>query len=186
MIQVPNGLLYVSITGNIAAGDSLTGAVLRFNPRTGKFVDVFTSNSAAGCATHLHRPEGLTFGPDGNLYITAFRANGNDTDKILIFDGKTGACRDQIDLDVVNGPRATPQAILFGPNGRLFVPMNNILSNPDVINNEFDGEVRRYNVQTKIYDVFVKSAQNGGPLIQPWYLTFGKTSSRNLAYGDED
>src|SRR5262249_25652399 len=70
----PDDFLYVSVVGNLPKGDGLTGYVLRFDPHTGSFVDVFTSNLAAGCAAHLHRPEGLVFGPDRRLYVTAFQA----------------------------------------------------------------------------------------------------------------
>ena len=64
------------------------------------------------------------FGPDGRLYVTAFRADKNDTDKILIFDS-AGVCVDKIDLDQVDEdpeadqPRAFAQALLFGPGGSL-------------------------------------------------------------------
>src|SRR5437763_2845393 len=79
LVLGPDDLLYVSASGNLAAGDELTGYVLRFHPHTGRFVDVFISNPAnhppADRTHHLHRPEGLVFGPDGNLYITAFRAH---------------------------------------------------------------------------------------------------------------
>jgi len=173
IVRGPDDLLYVSVIGDLSANDVLTGYVLRFNPQNGKFVDVFTSHLAS-CATnpstHLHRPEGLVFGPDEKLYVTSFRADANDTDKVLILNGKTGKCLDEIDLDQVGGPRAFAQAILFGPNGRLFVPINNT------------GEVRRYNVKTKTFNVFVPSAASSGPLQQPWYLTFGETDPRTLEY----
>lgn len=125
----PDGLIYVSITGDLDAGDVLTGYVLRFDLHTGNFVDVFTSNLAGDCAVHLHRPEGLVFGPDEKLYVTSFRADDSDTDKILIFDGETGECLDQIDLappesQVGADGRAFAQALLFGPGGDLFVPIN--------------------------------------------------------------
>ena len=110
------------------------------------------------------------FGPDERLYVTAFRGNPpapntTDTDKILIFDG-TGACVDQIDLDQSNQPRAFAQAILFGPGGFLFVPINNT------------GEVRRYDVVSGGFDIFATSAHLG----EPWYLTFGKTDPATLDY----
>jgi len=145
--------------------------VLRFDPHTGSFVDVFTSNQAAGCAAHLHRPEGLVFGPDGDLCITAFRANASDTDKILIFDGITGACLNKIDLDQVGQPRAFAQALLFGPEGFLFVPINNT------------GAVRRYDVTDSSFP-FTNFVSPGGPLGQPWFLTFGVTNPKTLGYGD--
>lgn len=73
---------------------------------------------------------------------------------------------DQINLDEVGQPRTFAQALLFGPNGRLFVPITNT------------GEVRRYNVATKAFDVFIPV----GTLVQPWYLTFRSTDPRTLEY----
>lgn len=176
----PDGKLYVSVAGvldpSLAGFDPLGGYVLRFNAKTGKFIDVFASHqpTADDCSKHLHRPEGLVFGPDEKLYVSSFRADPSDADKILIFDGETGQCLDQIDLyDVQLGePRAFAQALIFGPKGRLFVPINNT------------AEVRRYNVKTKTFDIFVRSAANGGPLLNPWYLTFGETDPSTLEYHD--
>lgn len=161
----PDGLLYVSVFNPF---DPLNGWVLRFNPETGAFLDVFVESNGVN---NLHRPEGLVFGPDGNLYVTSFRADENDTDKILIFDGETGAFLDKIDLDTVGGPRSFAMAILFGPNGKLFVPISG--GGPDA------GSVRRYDVETKAFDVFVPA---GGPLGAPWYLTFGNTDPATLSY----
>lgn len=186
IVQGPDGLIYVSVFTQPGDGDGLKGYVLRFN-RHGKFVDEFPSHTAAGCAVHLHRPEGLVFGPDEKLYITAFRANPSDNDKILVFDIKKGECVDKIDLAQptmdaagVDHPenRAYGQALLFGPNGRLFVPITG--GAPYV----HSGEVRSYNVKNKTYKVIIPAFINNGPLEYPWYLTFGKTDPRTLEYND--
>lgn len=176
LVRGPDGLIYVSITGDQNSGDTLTGKVLRFNPRTGKLVDVFASNEGSGCSQYLHRPEGLVFGPDKRLYVTAFRANGNDTDKVLVF-GRNGRCLDQIDLDKIGEPRSYGQALLFGPKGRLFIPITT-QGVPD------SGMVRRYNVKTKHFDVFIPAKSSGGPIGFPFYLTFRKTDPRTLEYDD--
>ncbi|MGG0658650.1 hypothetical protein [Rummeliibacillus pycnus] len=169
----PDGSLYVSVRN---LPDPVGGSVLRFNPRTGKFLGVFIESNAVN---DLNRPEGLVFGPDGNLYITSFRKDVKDTDKILIFDGKTGKFLNKIDLDVVGQPRAFAQALLFGPDGKLFVPIQG--DGPD------SGSVRRYNVHHhKItFDVFVPPSLGGGPLGEPWYLTFGNTNPATLVYQHE-
>jgi hypothetical protein len=78
----------------------------------------------------------------------------------------------RIDLDLVGQPRAFAQALLFGPEGFLFVPISG--NGPDT------GAVRRYNVDTKIFNLFVPP---GGPLKSPQYLTFGNTDPGTLAYG---
>lgn len=174
----PDGLLYVSVTDDLDPGSAnvnlLAGWVLRFDPSdNGSFVDVFASYTDRDCAAQLHRPEGLVFGPDGKLYITAFRANAGDTDKILVFD-QSGACVSSIELDAVGQPRAFAQALLFGPGGDLFVPISG--GGPDT------GAIRRYNVVTKEFINFVRPAAAGGPLGQGWYLTFGQTDPATLAY----
>ena len=132
------------------------------------------------CGVGLNRPQGLVFGSDGNLYVTSFRDNlqqatpGN-TDAIRIYSGKTGKFLGKIDLDDPpsnGGVRAFAQALLFGPRGKLFVPI--------LGNGPSTGEVRRYDVRTKLFDVFVPASANGGPLVAPWFLTFGKTLPRLL------
>ena len=176
----PDGLIYVSATGNLPGGDLLSAYILRFNPISGKFMGSVVSCDDGNpcltdCARDFHRPEGLVFGPDNRLYVTSFRASAEDTDKVLVFDRKTGKCLDEIDLDQVGEPRAFAQALLFGPGGRLFVPITG--NGPDT------GQVRRYDVGTKQFDVFVPASAAPGPLEAPWYLSFGETDPRTLKYG---
>ncbi len=95
------------------------GHVLRFNP-DGSFKNVFISDN--GGVGNLNRPEGLVFDPDGNLYITSFPADTTDTDSIRIYSANGDFLR-KIDLDIVGQPRAYAQAIIFGPNRHLFVPI---------------------------------------------------------------
>jgi hypothetical protein len=113
------------------------------------------------------------FGPAGNLYITSFRANANDNDKILVFNGTTGAflATKTIVLDQVGQPRAFAMALLFGPGGFLYVPISG--NGPHTT-----GEVRRYDVINGGFDIFATSAHLG----EPWYLTFGKTDPATLDY----
>ena len=98
------------------------------------------------CNCNLARPEGLVFGPRGKLHVMSFRKSENGTDKILIFNAKTGAYQDKIELSQPGQPRAFAQAILFGPDDKLFVPISG--DGPDT------GSVRRYDVKTKLFDVF--------------------------------
>ena len=91
----PDGYLYVS---SFDTTNSLVGYVLRFNPDTGASTIVAANNgdgiAQPGEIQDLHRPEGLVFGPDGNLYVTSFRANAADTDKILVLNSSDGRlCR---------------------------------------------------------------------------------------------
>jgi hypothetical protein len=180
----PDGLLYVSNFPNLQTQTG--GQILRFY-RTGGFKDIFVTSSGGptcSCTNELNRPEGLVFGPDGNLYITSFRASDSDTDKILVFQGphsrRPGAYVNHIVLDAPTpgqaGPRSFAQALLFGPGGRLFVPITG--NGPDT------GSVRSYDVSadTFTYSVVVPSHADGGPLESGWYLTFGSTDPATLAY----
>jgi hypothetical protein len=163
----PDGLVYASVRNIAPTG----GEIMRWDPVTGNFLGSFVTGDATN---DLNRPEGIAFGPDGNLYVASFRADALDTDKVEEFSGTTGAYLGKIDLDQVGQPRAFAQALLFGPGGKLFVPITG--NGPDT------GAVRRYDVSTKTFDVFISSSDSGGPLGQPWYLTLGHTDPATLAY----
>jgi hypothetical protein len=184
IVMGADGLLYVSNFPhpNEAPNLRVGGQVLRFDPKALTFKDVFMTT--VGGPGELNRPEGLVFGPDGRLYVTSASADPapsdptdttiSDTDKILILNGRSGQRVDHIDLDSVGtslGDRAFAQALLFGLNGGLFVPING--------NGSHTGEVRRYDLRTKNFDAFVAARSALGV---PFYLTFGNTNSATLAY----
>jgi hypothetical protein len=167
----PDGNLYVSVR-NIPS--SLGGRVFRFKP-DGSFDKIFIADKGGIGNLHLNSPGGLVFGPDGNLYITSGRADPNnsdpislnDTDSIRIYSANGQFLR-KIELDpTVGQPRAHAIALVFGPRGSLFVPIMET------------GEVRQYNADTGKYKSFIPA---GGELGNPWFLIFGKTNSKTLAY----
>jgi hypothetical protein len=168
----PDGRLYLSLFSE--KDFQHLGWILSYDLKSGGVMPVASHDPPAGssdCRLDLHRPEGLTFGPDGRLYVTSFRANPNDIDRILVFDPATGACTSEIDLDQPNQPRAYAQYILFGPGGHLFVPITGDPPNA--------GAVRQYAVSTKSFTNLVAP---GGPLGSGWGLTFGQTNPTTLAY----
>ncbi|WP_410481411.1 hypothetical protein ACJ70E_03705 [Pseudomonas plecoglossicida] len=160
----PDGVLYVAVQN--FRSDGLGGQIMRF-AADGKFLGAFISDK--GGVGQLNRPEGLVFGPDGRLYVTSFRADANDRDSIRIYD-QAGKFVDKINLSELGKERAFAQALLFGPDKKLFVPITNT------------GEVRRYDVVTKQYLMLVPPAKSGGQLREPWYLTFGSTDAKTLSY----
>jgi sugar lactone lactonase YvrE len=178
----PDGLLYVSARACPVSSnphDPLVGYVLRFDPRTNAFVDVFASDATV---PDLHRPEGLVFDSKGNLWVTSFRAGPTDTDKILKLDGKTGRLLDKLELDVAGAPRSFAEAIIFGPSGYLYIPITgspNTGSDPTTT-----GEVRRCNTTTTPVhcNVIVPANSKGGPLQSPWYLIFRNSDPATLSY----
>jgi hypothetical protein len=160
----PDGLLYVSARD--FKGIGIGGTVLRYSA-DGKAEVLIDDKGGPG---RLNRPDGLVFGPDGRLYITSFRADLTDTDSIRIYES-TGEFVSKIDLyDVATQDRAYAQALLFGPGGKLYVPISNT------------GDVRRYNTPTTgDFSVLVPS---GGHLGNPWYMTFGHTNPSTLTYDE--
>jgi DNA-binding beta-propeller fold protein YncE len=168
----PDGRLYLALFSE--KDFQHLGWILNYDLKSGGVTLVASYNPAAGsadCHLYLHRPEGLTFGPDGRLYVTSFRADPNDIDRILVFDPATGACTSEIDLDQVGQPRAYAQYILFGSGGHLFVPITGDPPNA--------GAVRQYAVST---NSFTNLVAPGGPLGSGWGLTFAQTNPTTLAY----
>src|SRR5262245_31336141 len=78
----PDGNLYVTtrLTKSVLRYDGATGSPL---PATGKPGAEFVSPGSGGLG-ELDLPRGLTFGPDGNLYVA-----GYSTDSVLRYDGVT-------------------------------------------------------------------------------------------------
>jgi hypothetical protein len=133
----PDGKLYVS-----SGHDPETSAILRFDRRTGAFIDVFASGHG------LHRPYGMVFGPDGLLYVSSFRS-----DQLLRFDATTGEFVDVFATgDGAPGGLNGPNGLVFGPDGKLYA------STEGSVRGEFPGlpsEVLRFDVTTGVSSVFI-------------------------------
>jgi WD40 repeat protein len=104
----PTGKLFVvssSTPGQLNVLNGMTGATI-------------TTVDAGGI---LQDPEGITLGPDGNLYVA-----GGDGDNVLEFDGKTGAFIKTV-VTTSACPSGTPNCLMsvrgvaFGPDGNLYI-----------------------------------------------------------------
>ena len=123
-------------------------AALRFDPRTGQFVDIFASGNG------LAQTAGLTFGPDGNLYLISVF-----TKKVVRFDGRTGAFKDVFVASGSGGLRG-PFGLAFGPDNNLYITS---LGTGNVL--RFDGWTGAF------LDVFIPRLRGG--LKTPLGLAFG-------------
>ncbi len=97
-------------TGNLFVADFTNGAIIQIDGTTGNVIGSFTSGGT------LINPAGLTFGPDGDLYISDTGANN-----IQVYNGTTGVF-DRILLADLGGAGAfffTP--LEFGPDGHLYL-----------------------------------------------------------------
>ena len=143
----PDGDLYVSDVVNPSGG---AGAVLRFNGKTGVFIDSFVTSGG-----ELIDPSGIAFGPDDNLYVASEDLVGSG--HVLRYDGKTGAF-----LGVFATASGLPRFISFGPDGNLYLSIVTLK----------DGQVFQFNGQTgALMRTFVPTAS--GNLDAPTGLAFG-------------
>lgn len=99
----PDGNLYISGWN--------TNTILRYDPNTGAFIDVFVAANSGGMAS----AHGLAFGGDGNLYVADYQNS-----RVLRFDGITGAFIDEF-VTTSSGGLISPSGITFGDDGHLYV-----------------------------------------------------------------
>ena len=163
----PDGLLYVC--DNRPDGG---GAVLRFDGKTGAFVDAFVPNDQTKNGG-LSEPLDLTFGPDGNLYVSSsFVVQGINSQNgaILRYDGRTGAFKDYFVQPGSNG-LTTPWGITFGPDYNLYVASTG------------NNSVMRFKGQDGTYmNTFVAAASGG--LSLPTGLVFGPDMNLYVGSGE--
>jgi DNA-binding beta-propeller fold protein YncE len=104
----PDGNLYVGSTDGLL-GNPENNRVLRYDGTTGAFIDTFVAPGSGG----LGEPDGIVFGPDGNLYVSSRQTDNN----VLRYDGINGAF-----LGVfTDRPVLAPDGVVFGPDGNLYV-----------------------------------------------------------------
>ncbi|MCC6229286.1 MAG: hypothetical protein IT432_08680 [Phycisphaerales bacterium] len=149
--------------GNIYASDTATDAVYRYNGRTLAPMGVFVPSASAG----LNDPQGLCFGPDGNLYVTSV---GAGTPKVLRFNGTTGAFINYF----VPVAAPVPGGITFGPDGNLYYVCNTCQ------------DVQLYNGTTGQYlGLFVKGQQSDSPK-RPRGICFGPDGNLYITCASTD
>jgi hypothetical protein len=181
----PDGLLYVTVVSCLdpgddtyAPGDRGHGYIMRFDARTKRYVDTFVTYQRV---PNLHRPDGLAFDKDGNLWVTSFRLDDlpdgtpyppNNVDRILKIDGRTGRQIGELPLWKEGDSRAYAQDIVFGPGGYLYIPITS--SDPNLA-----GQVRRCDTRKMTCEVVVGKDT---PLTSPQYIIFRSTNPATLQY----
>ncbi len=123
--------------GNLYVADRLNSAVLRFNGKTGAFLNTFIPSASGGLAS----PRNIAFSPDGVLFVSS-----NGSDAVLTFDGTTGAF-----LKVfVQSPGLLPRGIAF-QRGEVF------------IGSEGRNQILHYSAAGASLGVFATDAELQGP-----------------------
>jgi len=151
----------------LLVSDYDTNSVKRYDAATGAFVDNFVPKLSGG----LNQPQGLVFGPhDHNLYVASGELSGSAQRRaVLRYDGTTGAFIDEFaaggppPIDAHTQHLWAPHAVIFGPDGNLYVADGYVPATAKVI---------RYNGTTGDFvDDFVPA--NSGGLEGPLALVFG-------------
>jgi streptogramin lyase len=158
LIFGPDGNLYATSGGLTAPPGS--SSVLRFDGKTGEFIDAFVPAGSGG----LTGPRALVFGLNGNLYVNC---NDPGPGPVLRYDGTTGAF---LDVFVPAGSNpfgenrsGSSRGLVFGPDGNLYVGSFPKL-HPSVL--RYDGRTGA------LIDAFVSEGSGGltnltGPLFGP-------------------
>ncbi|MDO8434664.1 MAG: hypothetical protein Q7S58_19885 [Candidatus Binatus sp.] len=136
--------------------DSANDSVLAFDAAAGAFLGTFIPASSGG----LHSAEGLTTGPDNNVYVASWSSSS-----VKRYDGRTGAFIDDF-IAAGSGGLGNPDQVLFGPDGKLYV------------SDRFASSIRRYDGTTEAFiDTFVS---NGGLI---GFLSFNFGPDGNIYAG---
>jgi sugar lactone lactonase YvrE len=138
-------------------GNTLGNSVSRFDAVTGAYLGDFITAGSGG----LTAPDALTFGPDGNWYVSS----GTDASgQILRYNGQTGAF---MGVFAQGGGLNRPYGSAFGPDGNLYVASFR------------SDEILRYNGQTGAFiDVFASGNGTAAGLLNgPNGLLFGADGS---------
>jgi hypothetical protein len=130
--------------GNIYAADTANNDVLRFNGKTGAFIDTFIASNSGS----LFRPEDVVFGPNNIAYVSSLFGGG-----VLSYDATTGEFLKTIATTDPNTNLPLAAAGLdIGPDNNLY------------ISSVFNGNaILRYNTITGILDTFI-SPQDAQPI----------------------
>lgn len=112
-----SGVGFLALTfmpgGDLLVGDSSDNSVKRFGAN-GTALGAFIASGVGG----LDNPVGLTYGPDGRLYVVS-----KDTDRILVYDGASGAAAG-VYADLAPAGYDVPVDLTFDENGHLFVSVS--------------------------------------------------------------
>jgi photosystem II stability/assembly factor-like uncharacterized protein len=120
----PDGNLYVS---RIGGSIEQAGTIERYNGATGSFIDTLVTHGSGGLAT----PSGLSFGPDGNLYVASEHGGGGDQDSVLRYDGTSGAFLDTFASNLRNPGGMVFHAPLASQTGFAVAELGKVLRTRD-------------------------------------------------------
>jgi sugar lactone lactonase YvrE len=171
---------------DLYATDEGPARVMLYDGVTGAFVREFVTSHSGG----LSAPWGLTFGPDGNLYVASIL-----TKSVMRFQGPSGPTpgaplpalgnSGAYFVSTGSGGLLDTLGVLFGPDGNGDGQQDLYVTSSDFYNQGFinskNGSVKRYDGRTGAFiDTFV--APGSGGLRSTVLITFTETDPVTLTY----
>ncbi len=145
--------------GNLYVSSFRSNQILRFDGKTGQFLDVFASdnNGGLGSLNGLNGPNELLFGPDGSLYVTT-EGTANTATGDLSFGFNSQVLRYSADQVLGKTSTINPQVFVdqpaLLPENPGFISLLGLVLAPnnDILVSDFAGGIRRYNPQGTLVD----------------------------------
>jgi streptogramin lyase len=149
----PNGQLFVA--------DSANSVIDEFSATTGLFLGDFVTTGSGISA--LNTPSGITFGPDGNLYVDNWGSGGFGY--INEYDGPNTGTPGAFVNQIV-APGSGPAGGLFDPQGLTFNGNNLYVADSSA------GEISEFVGNSHTYNQFVPPGNPPSPLANPQSIVF--------------
>jgi len=153
--------------GNLLVVSDGTKSVIQYDAESGACIGTFTRGGK------LDKPHGLTFGPNGNLFVANARDQHDPDDptdqNIVEYDGVTGEFIREFVPPGCGGLEDPRGGLTFGPNGNLFVSSSTVPYGEEGSILEYDGETGAF------VGPFVPAGSGG--LDGPRGLTFGPNNN---------
>ena len=157
----PDGSLYVS--SEVPGAPTATDTVKRFNGATGAYIDDFVGAGSGG----LDNANGVTFGPDGNLYVAS-----SNNDSVLRYNGQTGQFKDVFIAQGAGGLSQPSQLHFNSSDGLVYVCSGN------------SQQILRFNATTGAFlDVFAAGRQLHDIAFDPSGVDYVSQSRPTLQQG---
>ncbi|NJN87790.1 MAG: PEP-CTERM sorting domain-containing protein [Leptolyngbyaceae cyanobacterium SL_7_1] len=177
--------------GNLYVASFRTNQILRFDGKTGAFLDVFASDNNGGLGTlnGLNGPNGLLFAPDGSLYVTT-EGTVNQPDGTLGFTFKSQVLRYSSEQVAGLVPTTTPTVLIdqpaLLPESPGFISLLGLVLAPDkqsLYVSDFAGGIRRYDLAGTLLEVLSTNYTGTTPSSNfIGSLTFGSGATSNNLY----
>ena len=187
--RAPTGVggLHASLTGEVSSEAALLvgnltnpapragNGILRYNAGDGAFIDAIAPEGSGPTTNPLVGPCCMAFGPDENLYVSNLFGPAIADRAVFRYNGVTGEFMD-VFIPGASGGLVRPLALVFGPDGNLYVGDVGAVARGGTA-------IRRYDGHTgAAMGVFV--ATGAGGLSQPGdpqFFVFGPDGSLYVA-----